>query len=266
MLYLKWYLSLNGVLYFNTDINSLSSEGILTVFNGWEYPRKIKQITYYFLKDNKICSVEQGEDTLDPNEKLALIDPSIKKKHFLECIAQNHTIFFLSTFESPKEIVLKEHIEKLSTAFKFYNMVLLDEAKSSDILKYFMENKEIKIKYRLKFYTPLVHKSYILSCLLTISLCVLSIFYLVCGIYSSKNPIVTEFELNRFQVIKYKEMTKNSVESCLICFDSYNNEDEIRILLCKHYFHKDCVDKWLCEQSSRCPYCRCTNKYYDEIV
>lgn len=267
MLYLKWYLSLNGILYFNTDLKSFQAESTLTVLNAFSRYREIKQIEYYYIKDDgNLNSLKKGDETATIDERLALIDPSVKSKDLVLFLNLSHTSFFLSSKKIPKEDVLAEHYDKLAASFREFNFVLIDERKSEDIRNYFLTCEEINFKYKLRLHTPLIHKSYIVSCLLTISMCVLSIFYLVCGIYSSKNPIVTEFELNRFQVVKYSEMAKNSMDSCLICFDNYRDDDDIRILLCKHYFHKDCVDKWLCEQSSRCPYCRCTNKYYDEFV
>lgn len=267
MLFLKWYLSLNGILYFSTDLKSFQAESTLTVLNDLSKDRVIKYMEYYYIReDGQLVSIKKGDEKATRDERLALIDPNVKSEELLKFLGNSHTSFFMSSDKVPKEDVLAEHYLRLSTVFKDYNLVLIDEKKSEDIKNYFFYSEEINLTYKLRPHTPLIHKSYILSCLITISICVLSIFYLVCGIYSSKNPIVTEFELNRFQVVKYNEIAKTSMDSCLICFDPYSEEDDIRILLCKHYFHKECVDKWLCEQSSRCPYCRCTNKYYDEFV
>lgn len=50
-------------------------------------------------------------------------------------------------------------------------------------------------------------------------------------------------------------------EVCPICLLEYEEGDEIRCLPCNHFFHKDCVDSWLVNNSS-CPTCRqsiCTN-------
>ncbi|KAI3468281.1 hypothetical protein Pfo_024944 [Paulownia fortunei] len=42
---------------------------------------------------------------------------------------------------------------------------------------------------------------------------------------------------------------------CCICLTKYVNNDELRELPCSHFFHKDCVDKWL-KINASCPLCK----------
>ncbi|KAK9052785.1 hypothetical protein SSX86_029415 [Deinandra increscens subsp. villosa] len=42
---------------------------------------------------------------------------------------------------------------------------------------------------------------------------------------------------------------------CCICLAKYANNDELRELPCTHFFHKDCVDKWL-KINASCPLCK----------
>ncbi|KAL3498337.1 hypothetical protein ACH5RR_041069 [Cinchona calisaya] len=42
---------------------------------------------------------------------------------------------------------------------------------------------------------------------------------------------------------------------CCICLAKYANNDELRELPCSHFFHKDCVDKWL-KMNATCPLCK----------
>jgi hypothetical protein len=42
---------------------------------------------------------------------------------------------------------------------------------------------------------------------------------------------------------------------CCICLAKYANNDELRELVCTHFFHKDCVDKWL-KINALCPLCK----------
>lgn len=71
--------------------------------------------------------------------------------------------------------------------------------------------------------------------------------------------------------VQYKKMTKylkltkyvekDEDESCTICLDTFQNREIIRTLICKHIFHKKCIDKWI-KQTERCPNC---NQYiYEE--
>ncbi|CAI0444488.1 unnamed protein product [Linum tenue] len=42
---------------------------------------------------------------------------------------------------------------------------------------------------------------------------------------------------------------------CCICLGKYANNDELREVPCSHFFHKDCVDKWL-KINASCPLCK----------
>ncbi|GAA5816581.1 hypothetical protein MFLAVUS_010111 [Mucor flavus] len=45
-------------------------------------------------------------------------------------------------------------------------------------------------------------------------------------------------------------------ESCLVCLDEFELKQPVRILKCQHVFHRECVDRWLCEAQNSCPVCR----------
>ncbi|QRV92604.1 Zinc finger RING-type protein [Ceratobasidium sp. AG-Ba] len=51
-------------------------------------------------------------------------------------------------------------------------------------------------------------------------------------------------------------VTENCTERCLICLDDYEEEQDLRIMSCKHMFHKDCVDRWMETGRNNCPACR----------
>ena len=48
----------------------------------------------------------------------------------------------------------------------------------------------------------------------------------------------------------------NIYDQCLICLDDYELGQELRLMTCKHAFHKECVDKWLQVGRNNCPACR----------
>ncbi|KAF8636219.1 hypothetical protein AX17_003705 [Amanita inopinata Kibby_2008] len=82
-----------------------------------------------------------------------------------------------------------------------------------------------------------------------------------------KPPTATKEEIERsgLQVIKASlvpqyeregKVASNCTERCLICLDEYIVEDDVRVMACRHAFHKDCVDKWLQTGKNNCPACR----------
>jgi hypothetical protein len=52
------------------------------------------------------------------------------------------------------------------------------------------------------------------------------------------------------------KITPNCTDRCLICLDDYMDEDDVRLLSCRHAFHKPCVDRWLETGKNSCPACR----------
>ena len=42
---------------------------------------------------------------------------------------------------------------------------------------------------------------------------------------------------------------------CSICMESFKPREEMRTLPCLHFFHKNCIDRWL-KQSKQCPICK----------
>lgn len=45
-------------------------------------------------------------------------------------------------------------------------------------------------------------------------------------------------------------------DSCAICIDSLDDEDEVRGLTCGHAFHASCLDPWLTSRRACCPLCK----------
>lgn len=75
------------------------------------------------------------------------------------------------------------------------------------------------------------------------------------------NGEISKSELKKTKILKIKDessllMYKEKEEKCVICWEDYKIDDQIRCLHCdgKHFFHQDCVDQWL-KSYSRCPIC-----------
>lgn len=44
-------------------------------------------------------------------------------------------------------------------------------------------------------------------------------------------------------------------ENCAICLLAFEKSDEVKVLPCTHFFHQECVARWLLERCRCCPLC-----------
>ncbi|KAI5176036.1 hypothetical protein PAEPH01_2226 [Pancytospora epiphaga] len=67
------------------------------------------------------------------------------------------------------------------------------------------------------------------------------------------NANLVKSEIEKLSSAKYtKDM---DLPNCPVCLDEFVEEQEIRILSCRHGFHKECIDAWLIH-TLKCPICR----------
>ena len=64
--------------------------------------------------------------------------------------------------------------------------------------------------------------------------------------------VLDQPSVDRISEIKVSEITI-SLPPCGICLLSYQADDTVKQLPCKHFFHTACIDRWLLEGSARCP-------------
>jgi hypothetical protein len=64
-----------------------------------------------------------------------------------------------------------------------------------------------------------------------------------------------EIDMNS-RIINYTDAVDLDSSSCPICTVDWQHGDTLRKLnMCRHYFHKDCIDTWLADHDT-CPMCR----------
>ncbi|XP_034972504.1 E3 ubiquitin-protein ligase RNF149 [Zootoca vivipara] len=57
-------------------------------------------------------------------------------------------------------------------------------------------------------------------------------------------------------IVKHEDKGLNvDAENCAVCIENYKPKDIVRILPCKHVFHRHCLDPWLLEHRT-CPMCK----------
>ncbi|KAI9680057.1 MAG: hypothetical protein M1817_005073 [Caeruleum heppii] len=52
------------------------------------------------------------------------------------------------------------------------------------------------------------------------------------------------------------ELLTNPGDSCAICLDTLEDDDDVRGLTCGHAFHASCLDPWLISRRACCPLCK----------
>jgi len=62
--------------------------------------------------------------------------------------------------------------------------------------------------------------------------------------------------IDKLPVVAYTgQELPSSQTSCAICMADFETEEKLKWLQCSHYFHKECIDKWL-GVATTCPVCK----------
>jgi len=55
--------------------------------------------------------------------------------------------------------------------------------------------------------------------------------------------------------VAYFETGEDGLDLCAICLSDYEDGVQVRVLPCRHAFHRECIDTWLARNNA-CPYCK----------
>ncbi|XP_021896207.1 E3 ubiquitin-protein ligase RHA2A [Carica papaya] len=70
------------------------------------------------------------------------------------------------------------------------------------------------------------------------------------------NLVVLAEQLNINRVFSYRYCCRGDGSDCVVCLSTLRDGDRVRMLDCRHVFHKDCFDGWLDHLHFTCPLCR----------
>ncbi|ELA42059.1 uncharacterized protein VICG_00908 [Vittaforma corneae ATCC 50505] len=120
------------------------------------------------------------------------------------------------------------------------------------------------IKYLLKFsssskvvmnYSELQKTPFLVIFFLHLPIILTSIIIviLVLSFESGITKDLIQDEISKLPLQKYSEDLEFT--ECSICLDIFQVNEEVRVLSCKHCFHRNCIDSWL-RSMLKCPICR----------
>jgi len=75
----------------------------------------------------------------------------------------------------------------------------------------------------------------------------------------TENQVMDELQALPMQTWETQQEGDSTEADCVLCLETFKADDELRVLPCKHYFHKDCIDKMFASRRFRprsCPNCR----------
>ncbi|KAK9934667.1 hypothetical protein M0R45_021803 [Rubus argutus] len=68
--------------------------------------------------------------------------------------------------------------------------------------------------------------------------------------------VVLADQLNLNRLFSYRYRHSDGVSDCVVCLCTLKDGDQVRMLHCRHVFHKHCFDGWLDHLNFNCPLCR----------
>ena len=79
------------------------------------------------------------------------------------------------------------------------------------------------------------------------------LFYPFYKLHDSQMPIIGEDN----SICHYSHTPDTEEDAdCAVCLCKFGDGEEIRVLRCEHFFHRNCLDVWVALKNASCPLCR----------
>lgn len=197
------------------------------------------------------------------NIELSFLDETEYLNYFNQNIYNNicdNIVPYLSQFDDPKNVYYKEMIEKLydegyTDANIVYNNIGAYLVKTLDNYEQ-VENEMKYVRNELKHQLIQQSRSLLLMRRMLDIMTLNDTNNINYDELEDVKLIVEQDKLDKIPLKKYSELITDEIK-CAICINEFKNNDLIRDIKCKHIFHKECIDKWLKEESYKCPNCKC---------
>ncbi|KAH9386285.1 uncharacterized protein NEMAJ01_1181 [Nematocida major] len=133
-----------------------------------------------------------------------------------------------------------------------------------------MELKKRSPSSHMKLYLSYCHNThYILEIIAILCImgtlgfagCVLYFFWVCSAPRRRARERIKPSKLQLIPVMRYSKLAERaeleaSSKECMICLEAFEPDSVCRMLPCKHFYHKQCIDTWLVKYVNRCPYCQ----------
>ncbi|KAJ1380765.1 Zinc finger, RING-type [Sesbania bispinosa] len=82
---------------------------------------------------------------------------------------------------------------------------------------------------------------------------------------ASPGIIMLSDQLTLNKQLSYEKGATDDDQDCVVCKSTFKDGDHVRMLPCRHVYHRRCFDGWLHQYKFNCPICR-YNLISDERV
>jgi len=86
--------------------------------------------------------------------------------------------------------------------------------------------------------------------------------FIIYYFYKDPGEFINKYGMDPDIIDNWPAIVSEIEGECVICCDGIKKGEKVMILNCsgKHYFHEDCIKKWL-KRKIRCPICRSSNVF-----